>query len=644
MRLLAATILILGAAGASPAGPGPFHVSPNGNDAGPGTSAQPFRTLERARDAVRAAGPDALRRILVKPGEYPAVALVLDERDSGLTIEGSGDELPQLLGGLPLEGWEAEAGGLWSAPLPAACSGSTIRMFMADGRLSPRARLPETGSFEHRSEFTVKWMSSTGGGWERKPTAEELTSLKPRPEDLPAGLSLKNAEVTVFHMWDESCVGVSARDAASGTLTLSSPCGHPPGAFGVRNYVVWNTREGLTRPGQWFHDRERSRIVYRPLDGQDVKSLKAWVPVTQSVLTLRGTKDAPACKITLRRLALSVTNTPLAAGGFAAARYRGAVDLENTEDCVLEALEVSRVGGTGIKASGIARRIHVSGNTVEHCGAGGIYVSGNGSVVSANHVRRIGVFFPSAIGIHTGGRENRECRVLRNEVHDCPYTGINYGGGGHRIEGNDIYDCMKVLRDGAAIYLFGARDCLVRRNLARDIQDTGGYGSSAFYLDEGSRDCIVEENLSWRVPRPFHGHMASQNTLRNNVFVVAGDARLTFPKSSQFNLEKNIIYAFGAIRIENIDAVSTWSKNILYSGGNRIEGLPMNAYAAGTPGAGIRGDTLNADPQFKDLEKMNLSFKAESPAPTLGIFPLDLTDIGRPRTPPPPPPPDDGDQ
>ncbi|MCX6873505.1 MAG: hypothetical protein NTW21_06815 [Verrucomicrobia bacterium] len=31
-----------------------FHVAPNGNDANAGTAAQPFATLERARDAVRA--------------------------------------------------------------------------------------------------------------------------------------------------------------------------------------------------------------------------------------------------------------------------------------------------------------------------------------------------------------------------------------------------------------------------------------------------------------------------------------------------------------------------------------------------------------------------------------------------------------
>jgi hypothetical protein len=77
------------------------------------------------------------------------------------------------------------------------------------------------------------------------------------------------------------------------------------------------------------------------------------------------------------------------------------------------------------------------------------------------------------------------------------------------IEHNLIYDCMKVLHDGAAIYMFAATNCVLRGNVARDVPDTGGYGSSAYYLDERSTGCVVERNLSHaRRPAhaPSHGH------------------------------------------------------------------------------------------------------------------------------------------
>jgi hypothetical protein len=90
------------------------------------------------------------------------------------------------------------------------------------------------------------WMSTTGGGWKRKPTHDELTTMKLRPADLGPCLDLRNAELTVYHMWDESAVGLAAMDEATQTLRFSNEAGHPPGAFGVRKYVVWNVRQGMT--------------------------------------------------------------------------------------------------------------------------------------------------------------------------------------------------------------------------------------------------------------------------------------------------------------------------------------------------------------------------------------------------------------
>ena len=65
-----------------------FHVSPAGNDANPGTQAQPFATLERARDEVRKlkqAGPLAQPvTVFVRGGTYRiGASLTLGTQDSG---------------------------------------------------------------------------------------------------------------------------------------------------------------------------------------------------------------------------------------------------------------------------------------------------------------------------------------------------------------------------------------------------------------------------------------------------------------------------------------------------------------------------------------------------------------------------------
>ncbi|NOX55746.1 MAG: hypothetical protein GXP27_15155, partial [Planctomycetes bacterium] len=64
-----------------------FVVAPGGDDRNPGTRERPMATLVAARDAAREAG-EGPHRIVVMPGEYFLTEpLVLDARDSGLTIE-----------------------------------------------------------------------------------------------------------------------------------------------------------------------------------------------------------------------------------------------------------------------------------------------------------------------------------------------------------------------------------------------------------------------------------------------------------------------------------------------------------------------------------------------------------------------------
>jgi len=127
----------------------------------------------------------------------------------------------------------------------------------------------------------------------------------------------------------------------------------------------------------------------------------------------------------------------------------------------------------------------------------------------------------------------------------------------------------------------------------------------------------VEGNLSLRVVRPSHNHMAENNIIRNNVFISDGDATLTFPKSSRYRFEKNVIYAKGKIVVSNPAAITVSSGNIFFSERGAIEGAPP--------------DTLRAEPLFIVVEKGHYRFAPESPALKLGIEPLDVSAAGRRR-------------
>ncbi|MBI2201967.1 MAG: right-handed parallel beta-helix repeat-containing protein, partial [Armatimonadetes bacterium] len=371
--------------------------------------------------------------------------------------------------------------------------------------------------------------------------------MKYKLGDLGPWLDIFNAEITVYHMWDESCVGLASHDAVTQTLKFSLPSGHPPGAFGVKKYVVWNVREGMKAPGQWYLDRAAGKVVYWPLPNEDMTNADAIAPTVESIFRLKGTKETPVRDVTLKGLTLSVTHTPLKAGGFGANAFDGAVSMAFARQCRASELTVFNVGGQGIKAWG-CRGVRIENCETREVGACGMKVDGLDSVVTNNHVHHVGVLYPSAIGVWIHGER---AEVSHNEIHDTPYTAIAGGGHDHRIERNLIYKAMEALHDGAGIYITFCKGVTLRQNIIRDIIETGGYGASAYYLDEQAENCLVEGNLSLRVNRPSHNHMAKSNVIRGNVFLVEGEAKLTFPRSSEFTLERNVICATGKIRIDN---------------------------------------------------------------------------------------------
>src|SRR5512140_144944 len=189
-----------------------WFVSPQGDDSNPGTKARPFRTIARAlqesRKSIATEGPKV---ISLGPGEYLGTSIVLGPEDSGLEISAVKGAKPVLVGGCKL-GTLRPDGEFWSAELPREVS-ADIRLLVVNDRFASRARFPASGTLEHLSRFDVPWMGTYGGGWKRKPTHDELTTLKVDPQTVGPAFEAQNAELTIYHEWDESLVAVRSYDA-----------------------------------------------------------------------------------------------------------------------------------------------------------------------------------------------------------------------------------------------------------------------------------------------------------------------------------------------------------------------------------------------------------------------------------------------
>ena len=550
-----------------------FYIAPNGSDDAAGTAEKPFRTLNKALEATRK--ESGKRSIILKAGRYDNVSVELDSRDSGLEIRADGQAV--LCGGEKLSGWRNCGDGTFCANLPSGRTGD-LRMLAADGKMCDKSRYPHEGYLATASKFNSNWLSSSQGGWDIKPTEEQRTTLEYKPGDIPDDFDWQNAEVMVFHRWDESLVGMQALEKDKRLFRFNSPLTHPAGAFGVDSYLIWNSKLGM-KPGSWRIDKSQGRLYYMPLEGQRVEDTEFHVPLHNSIITITG----DISDLTIDGVGFIVTDAPLGSGGFGAGRVTAAINsTANLTNCLLKSLSFSALSGWGIKLSGVNSRVIVEGCNVKNVGAGGISMRGNRrgddivenakNSIRANTVTRPGRIFFSAVGISASN-----CDVLDNELSELPYSGIT---GGSLVQGNKIDRAMMILRDGAGIYISGGRGGRMVGNTVSNVTQEPGLDMQrhGLYLDEKCEDWVVEKNLTVDCHSAMLNHMAKNNVWRNNVFVNRyGEIQLLAIRCEGHTFECNAVHAAKEIVfITNDGAITTLKNNLLHSGIGKIERVPID--------------------------------------------------------------------
>ncbi len=618
------------------------YVAPDGSDKNNGSEKKPLKTIKKALDILRKQDKSGQKTIILRDGSYYETEIKLDERDSGLTIKAYPGENPVLYGGEAITDWEKD-GDFLTAKMPGTKDRSRdFRLLVVDNEARPRARLPETGGFTHLSKtFRVRWLSTSGGGWEIEPSKKQLTTLKYNRKDIGPWLDLNNAELTTYGAWSASLVGLKSMDEATQTLTFTSPAAYPPGSFAHhrnidhnisfwkrgQTYIIWNVREGMHRPGQWYLDRTNERLVYWPKAGESASGINAVVPTHETVIRI----ESGAENITLDSLTVSCAVTAFEQQWSATS----VVAAGNVENCRIVNCTVENVEGSGISIGG-------TNNIIKHCeirhmGKSGINLGGTKNTVSNNHIHHIGeIHYTFCIGISTGGSDNL---ISHNTIHDTAYTAVQVNGLRNVYELNDISSVMHQLNDGGCFYIGGTNN-IIRRNYCHegpgDREAWLGYFKRdekrfnwAYYMDENATDCTFEENLAQNCVRPTHMHMTKGCTFRNNVFIDRELQILSFPRSSGLTFEKNILIADEIILSHSYDAFDAMPNNIYFSrlGVVTYEKTMVYTLIDYLPYKATDGSVF-ADPLFVDPDNRDFRFKSGSPAEKLGIKSIDVRTAG----------------
>ena len=131
----------------------------------------------------------------------------------------------------------------------------------------------------------------------------EAQCVNNKTADHPLGCCWHEGGLAPSTHW---CVAPAFPGGVSATrIALKQPCmwnlvNRPFQPYGgAAPTVVENVREHLDSPGQWYHDRAASAILYIPLPGQDMASATVTLPVEEALLSLQGASRHSVANLTL---------------------------------------------------------------------------------------------------------------------------------------------------------------------------------------------------------------------------------------------------------------------------------------------------------------------------------------------------------
>ena len=657
----------------------------SGNDAWPGTLAQPNANGSNGPLRTLAAAQTAVRRIRRDMGEPETVAVVLgggcysldrtwcfDAADSGFGVRGHFDGRTSpviwraadgaavtVSGGRRVAGWQpAELNGraVWRAEVPWMDGDERFfRQLWIDGERRPRARLPKTGTYRvnDNPEATLHWSDRQKG----------VQSFGFRPGDLSAVWSNSAAiEIQFRALWMSSRVRLREVDEAKSTVRVdrnTQLClAYAPGD-GV-DYIVENVQEALTEPGEWRLDPTARCVWYVPRPGERPDSIEAIAGGIERLLDLRNTKFLRFENIVFAHAEWRPAATD-AVTAQSSATVCGAIAVgSGCEGVTFEGCRITHVGGYGLECADGATEVLFRNGAIRDLGAGGVKIwhGCRRCVIEGSEICDGGHLWMSGAGVLIG----KACgnTVTHCHIHDFYYTGISVGwtwgyaesgAYGNVIEWNHIHDLGKgLLSDMGGVYLLGnAPGTRVRHNRIHDIRSLR-YGGWAMYPDEGSSDLLIENNLCYNTDlEVFHQHYGRNNMVRNNIFAYGGEAVLAYTHMEDhlgLIFEHNIIVGRGTPIVRQVDDVrwrsdrTRFDDNLYWceDGEVRFEGGRPAVAAVALPAASLdfaawqqhAGDSAGiiADPLFVDPARGDFRLQPDSPALQLGFTPFACPDSG----------------
>ncbi len=567
-----------------------YYVNPNGNDLWSGDIKQPnvtltngpFKTLERAKQSIRTLKKtntfnDKVTVNIANGRYYLSQPLNFSLMDSGLPgreilWQGEPGAQATISAGLPVTCRKRNAT-FWDCPLtklPAS------KAYFDTGRIKGNA--PIFALFVNDQKLQLaRWPNQD---WAHiKEPVDQNTQFSVM-ETLPAlNSDIKAAQVHIFasNDWFDQYIGIDSVDKSTNTIKLSAATTYALASG--RRFYIQNLPSLLDAPGEWLYDEATNKI---------------------SFIAPTGTIPAVAMLSSLPNILIADGVSNLTFKNISFQHSTGtAITVKNSNNVVLDDLNVNRIGGKGVEIIN-GQNVQLVNSKIHHTGAHGVIVSGgdrntlqaSGHVIHNNQIHHIStVILTYSSGIEINGVG---VTVTHNLLEHGAGTAILLTGNNHLIEKNELHHFCIQASDCGAFY--SGRDWSWRGNVIRNnyIHDIIGYGlqsvdvaknqvvyspggARGVYLDDGVSGFDISGNIFENA-----GSMALQvgggrdNKIYNNYFKTNEYAIWLDDRGPTFdwNLNQKILDASPyrtALWQQKYPELATPMHNKIWPEGNRIE-------------------------------------------------------------------------
>lgn len=519
-----------------------LYISPKGNDNNKGSKSAPLKSLEGARDKVRAlrkTNPGKSVQVYVGGGTYYLQKPVLfTDEDSGsetatVVYEAKKGEKPVFTGSKALTNWQLLTDKSQLNQLEAGLAGKIYVTNLRDVSISDFGDPTDMGLrpelfCNNELQTLARWPNTgfTKAGKVRGKTALPPTYLAKIgtaegdfdyvQERQNKWAKEKDVRLGGYWYWDwsEEFQKVESIDTTSKTIHIKKPY-HGYGYKDSLRYFGLNLFCELDIPNEWYLDRSSGLLYWYPPTGIDPK--KADVKFT--VFNAPYMVEIKNCtNLTLRGLTFQES--------------RGsAISIENGEKCLLSDCRMDRFGRDGIHVKE-GKNHGISGCFLSTLGYSGINLTGgdrktltpSGHFVENTVVEHFSLFkrtYQPAIHITGCGY-----RISNNRFRYSSSSAFRLEGNDIVLEYNQINHVVNESDDQGGLDIFynpSYRGIVVRYNHWSDIAGGTFHGSAGVRLDDLISGVYIHGNIFERCGASAFGavqiHGGKDNIVENNLFV-----------------------------------------------------------------------------------------------------------------------------